>query len=83
MTDHDPLCQAALNGNDDIYFCVCEFIAKVRADERERTPVVYGYTAVLTNLRAKVDALPTYVKEPDAREYVILADVLALFDGSA
>jgi hypothetical protein len=37
----------------------------------------------LTDLRVKVETLPSYVSEPDEREYVVLTDVLALFDGSS
>ena len=64
MTDHatglqhDPLCPVAspLHGN----WCQCELIAKVRADERERSPVVYERDlAPLADLRAKVEALDT------------------------
>ena len=56
MSDHDPLCKAEpLN---DIYFCACEFIAKVRADERERI-LEYAKTveSPLAELRIKVEAL--------------------------
>jgi len=63
----------------------CRLIAKVRADEREHT--AFLHEALLRNqladLRAQVEALPTYVKEPDEREYLILSDMLALFDGSS
>jgi len=84
--EHDRLCQAEpLN---DIYFCACEFIAEIRADERERNKPLY--TAALMqhmqdrlDLRAKVEALPSehhYGAKPSC---VSRADVIALIDGGS
>ena len=94
MSDHDPLCQdkdrwnAGLSVGDVSGDCPgCSFIAKVRADEREDADhrvdrQILRNARRWRDLRAKVEALPTYVREPDEREYVILSDVLALFGGS-
>jgi hypothetical protein len=79
--NHDPLCQAS--DDDDIYFCVCEFIAKVRADERER--IVHNVTAewaetvrdYRADLRAKVEALPG--APASGSGWIARDDVLALF----
>lgn len=77
---HDPLCQASLNGNDDIFFCVCEFIAKVRADERAASTVreLTAEIRTLTWIRAKVEAMP-----PARGWFVKRQDVLDLIDGGS
>ena len=90
---HDPLCQA--DPLDDIYFCVCEFIAKVRADERAKRINPYDdYTihqisdAALADLRSHVQALPTrgigarvINGELETFGLVERAEVLDLIDG--
>ena len=89
MTDHDPICQA--DPLDDIYFCMCEFIGKVRADEREKVkaeyvPVLMEHLRILADLRAKVEALDVVVTTNNllgTTRYVRLGDVLALIDGSS
>lgn len=35
-SEHDPLCPLSDSDKWDWWQCMCEFIAKVRADERER-----------------------------------------------
>jgi len=89
MSDHDPICQA--DPLDDIYFCMCEFIGKVRADEREKVkaeyvPVLMEHLrreAGFADLRAKVEALPPWrVLQGGGAEWLNRAEVLALIDGS-
>ena len=95
MSDHDPICQA--DPLDDIYFCMCEFIGKVRADEREKVkaeyvPVLMEHLrreAGFADLRAKVEALtPIGVVYPHGLDVLVprtlidRADVLALLDGN-
>ena len=81
MTDHGPLCTS--------YWCNCDLIANVRADEREGTvPLSDWEEAVLAlgaakvelaDLRARVEALPTW--DGYHAPVVVLADVLALLGG--
>ena len=91
--EHDRLCQAVLNDNDDTYFCICDFIAKVRADEKEKNkaeyvPVLMEHLRILADLRAKVEALKervsVMVDERNAGLPAIWAidEVLDLIDGS-
>ena len=82
--DHDPICPFSNGANGPVCGCQCGLIAMVRADERARTPVVYGYTAVLSNLRAKVEALPPWLFTSSPLMLAVSrADVLALIDGGS
>jgi len=89
MTDHDPICQA--DPLDDIYFCMCEFIGKVRADEREKVkaeyvPVLMEHLrreAGFADLRAKVEALHEEAAGSPDRWDDAFQLVLALIDGSS
>ena len=94
MSNHDPLCQASLNGNDDIFFCVCEFIAKVRADESRLAyeDVIGRSRQGHDQLRAAVQALRDRHGPGRAHDHEYtypcshcdaLEEVLALFDRSS
>jgi hypothetical protein len=62
--------------------CQCALIAKVRADERERNAEMNRIVGrdFKADLRAKVEALPLDF-DAHERPVVLMADVLALFDG--
>jgi hypothetical protein len=57
----------------------------IRADEREQCDNRWAMvrTKTLTDLRAKVEALPFERRYTGGTEYVDRADVLALLDGSS
>lgn len=77
-------------GHSDGLPCVCDLIAKVRADERERAAevddvmrqqaVVWARVYMLADLRARVEALTTEY-DSAVEDYVSRADVLALLGG--
>jgi hypothetical protein len=79
MSNHDPLCPTPTYG----YRCPrCDFIAKVRADERwSWTMSRAAEASILDDLRAKVEALPATRWRGSASVY--RADVLAIIDGGS
>ena len=87
MTAHDPLC----THNSTPYVCDCNFINRVRADEREQAwrdgdDRLWAATAhgaeVRDRLRAQVEAIQPYTHTNDRTDVVRRADVLALLDGT-
>jgi hypothetical protein len=90
--EHDPLCLTRYPYHRP---CNCEYVAMVRADERERVKAEYVPVLMehlrreteFTGLRAKVEALPGNdpYQSPERRaayEYAI-ESVLDLIDGSS
>jgi hypothetical protein len=96
-TEHDPLCPWYPDDASLTFFgCQCDPIARVRADERERTNTVRGHRRIgaearddlLSDLRESVAALEDVgcarvLGGCDCRRSEALRDVLALLDGHA
>lgn len=72
MGDHYPLCEQYISG--DGLPCICELLSQHGDDM---------HIAMTSDLRAKVEALPSMFADDESGGLVILSDVLNLIDGGS
>ena len=74
MSEHDPLCEPP--GNMDDLNCCCEFVARIRADERAKFKPY-----VISGAVQRVEALNFW--EEHVREFVHRDEAIAAIKGDS